>query len=28
MSEAAARNILDFFEGRLDPLLTVTPRAG
>ena len=28
MSEAAARNILDFFDGRLDPLLTVVPRAG
>ena len=27
MSEAAARNILDFFEGRLNPLLTVIPRA-
>jgi len=27
MSEAAARNILDFFEGRLDPRLTVVPRA-
>ena len=28
MSQAAAQNILDFFEGRLDPLLTVIPRAG
>lgn len=28
MSEAAARNILDFFEGRLDPRLTVTPQHG
>lgn len=28
MSEAAARNILDFFEGRLDPRLTVIPQAG
>ena len=28
MSEAAAQNILDFFEGRLDPRLTVIPQAG
>lgn len=28
MSEAAARNILDFFEGRLDPRLTVAPQPG
>ncbi len=28
MSEAAARNILDFFDGRLDPQLTVIPRDG
>lgn len=28
MSEAAAQNILDFFEGRLDPRLTVATQAG
>lgn len=28
MSEAAARNILDFFDGRLDPRLTVTLSGG
>lgn len=28
MSEAAARNILNFFAGRLDPKLTIIPRAG